>query len=65
MALTMINPTSSWFEITELPVVKQLHQQTVNEKDLLITDEIFGKTLECTAELVNKPGCVDILGVVI
>jgi hypothetical protein len=25
MALTMINPTSSWFEIAELPIVKQLH----------------------------------------
>jgi hypothetical protein len=25
MALTMINPASSWFEIAELPVVKQLH----------------------------------------
>jgi hypothetical protein len=25
MALTMINPTSSWFEIVELPIVKQLH----------------------------------------
>ncbi len=26
MALTMINPTSSWVEIAELPVVKQLCQ---------------------------------------
>jgi hypothetical protein len=26
MALTMINPTSSWFKIAELPVVKQLHR---------------------------------------
>jgi hypothetical protein len=26
MALTMINPTSSWFEIAELPIVEQLHQ---------------------------------------
>jgi hypothetical protein len=24
IALTMINPTSSWFEIAELPVVEQL-----------------------------------------
>jgi hypothetical protein len=24
MALTMINPASSWFEIAELPVVEQL-----------------------------------------
>jgi hypothetical protein len=41
MALTMIDPTSSSFEIAELPVVKQLHQQTVNGKELLIADEIF------------------------
>jgi hypothetical protein len=25
MALTMINPTSSWFDIAELPVIEQLH----------------------------------------
>jgi hypothetical protein len=44
MALTMITPTSSWFEIVELPVVKQLRQQTVNGKELLLADEIFDKT---------------------
>ncbi len=54
MALTMIDPASSWFEIAELPVVEWLHQQTVNGKKLLIVDEIFDKTLEPIAELVNK-----------
>ncbi len=54
MALTMIDPASSWFEITELPVVKQLRQQTVNGKELLIADEIFDKTSACIAKLVNK-----------
>jgi hypothetical protein len=54
MALTMINPASSWFKIAELPVVKQLRQQTVNGKELLIADEIFEKTSERTAKLVNK-----------
>jgi hypothetical protein len=54
MALTMINLASSLFEIAELPVVKQLHQQTVNGKDLSIADEIFDKTLEPIAKLVNK-----------
>ncbi len=39
MALTMIDPTSSWFEIAELPIVKQLCWQTVNGKELLIADE--------------------------
>jgi hypothetical protein len=54
MALTMIDPASSWFEIAELPVVKQLRQQTDNGKELLIADEIFDKTLEGIAKLVNK-----------
>jgi hypothetical protein len=54
MALTMINPASSWFKIAELPIVKRLHQQTVNGKDQLIADEIFDKTLKRIAKLVNK-----------
>jgi hypothetical protein len=54
MALTMINPASSWFKIAELPVVKQLRRQTVNGKELLMADEIFDKTSECIAKLVNK-----------
>jgi hypothetical protein len=54
MALTMINPASSWFEIAELPIVKQLRQQTVNGEELLIADEIFDKTSERIAKLVNK-----------
>jgi hypothetical protein len=54
MALTMIDPTSSWFEIVELPVVIQLHRQTVNGKELLTADNIFYKTLDCIAKLVNK-----------
>jgi hypothetical protein len=54
MALTMINPASSWFEILELPVVERLRQQTVNGKELLIADEIFDKTSEHIAKLVNK-----------
>jgi hypothetical protein len=54
MALTMINPASSWFEIAELPVVEQLRRQTVNGKELLIADEIFDKTSECIAKLINK-----------
>jgi hypothetical protein len=53
MALTMINPASSWFEIAELPIVKQLPRQVVNGKELLIADEIFDKTSERIAELVN------------
>jgi hypothetical protein len=54
MSLTMIDPASSWFEIAELPIVQQLHQQTVNSKELLIADEIIDKTLEHIAQLVHK-----------
>jgi hypothetical protein len=54
MALTMINPASSWFKIAELPVVERLRQQTVNGKELLIADKIFDKTSERIAKLVNK-----------
>ncbi len=54
MALTMIDPASSWFKIAELPVVEQLRRQTVNGKELLIADEIFDKTSERIAKLVNK-----------
>jgi hypothetical protein len=41
MALTMIDPASSWFKVAELPIVEQLRRQTVNSKELLIADEIF------------------------
>jgi hypothetical protein len=35
-------------------VVEQLRQKKVNDKELLIADEIFHKTSECIAILVNK-----------
>ncbi len=54
MALTMINPASSWLEIAELTVVERLCQQTVNGNELLIADEIFDKTSERIAKLANK-----------
>ncbi len=54
MALTMIDSASSWFEIAKLPIVKQLHRQTVNGNDLLIADEIFDKTSERIAKLLDK-----------
>ncbi len=50
----MINPASSWFKISELPVVEKLHRQTVNNKQLLIADEIFDRTFKFIAKLVNK-----------
>ena len=53
MALTMIDPASSWFEITELPLVKQLWIITVNGKELLQSKEIFDKSSDRVAKLVN------------
>ncbi len=37
-----------------MPVVEQLHWQTANGKELLIADEIFDKTSERIAKLLNK-----------
>jgi hypothetical protein len=53
MALTMINPASSWFEIVELPAITRLHRQIVNGKELLTAKEIFDKTLDHIAKLVK------------
>jgi hypothetical protein len=54
MALTMIDPASSWFEIAKLPVVERLCRQMYKGKELLIADEVFDKTSERIAKLVNK-----------
>jgi hypothetical protein len=54
MALTMIDPASSWFEIMELPIVTPIQRQTVNGKELPTAKKSFGKYLDCMAKLVNK-----------
>ncbi len=57
MALTMIDPTSSWFEIVELPlvnVVKRLQTINVNGKELLTLDETIDKSSDRIAKLINK-----------
>jgi hypothetical protein len=54
MALTMINPATSWFEVVELPLVRRLKTITINGKESSIVEEIFNKTSECIARLVNK-----------
>jgi hypothetical protein len=59
MALTMINPTSSWIEVVELPVVTQLHRQTVNGKKLLTAEKIFDKTSDpCSIRMNKRSTCV-------
>jgi hypothetical protein len=54
MALTIINPTTSWSEVVELLLVHRLITITVNGKESSIVEEIFDKTSERIAWLVNK-----------
>jgi hypothetical protein len=54
MALTMIDPTTSWFEVVELPLVHRLKTITVNGKESSIIEEIFDRTSERIARFVNK-----------
>jgi hypothetical protein len=54
MVLTMINPTTSWFEVVELPLVGRIKTITVNGKESSIVEEIFDKTSERIARLINK-----------
>ncbi len=43
MALTMINPASSWFEIVELPLVIWLTTTMVNSKAKVSEELIFDR----------------------
>jgi hypothetical protein len=54
MALTVIDPATSWFKVVELPLVRQLKTIKVKGKESSIVEEIFNKTSECIARLVNK-----------
>jgi hypothetical protein len=54
MALTMIDPTNSWFKVVELPLVHRLKTIKGNGKESSIVEEIFDKISECIAWIVNK-----------
>ncbi len=54
MALTMIDPASSWFEIVELPLAKRLTTMMVNGKEKVSKEPIFDKSSNQIARLVNK-----------
>jgi hypothetical protein len=45
MALTMIDPTTSWFEVVELPLVRRLKTVTVNGKQSSIIEKSLIKLL--------------------
>jgi hypothetical protein len=54
MALPMIDPASSWFEVVELPTIMQLMTNKVNGKERTIKEEIFDKSSDQISQLVNK-----------
>jgi hypothetical protein len=54
MALTMIDPKTSWFKIVELPLIRQLKTSTTDGKESSIRGEIFDKTSERIARFVNN-----------
>ncbi len=54
MALTMIDPASSWFKVVQLPLIHRLKTITVNSKESSIVEEIFDKTSGHIARLFNK-----------
>jgi hypothetical protein len=54
MALTMIDPASSWFEIVELPLAKWLTAMKVNSKEKINKELVFDKSSNQIARLANK-----------
>ncbi len=54
MALTMINPASSWFKVVDLPTIMRLMTRKVNGKERTIKDLIFDKPSDCISRLLNK-----------
>jgi hypothetical protein len=63
MALTMIDPATSWFEVVESPLIRQLKNITVDVKESSIVEEIFDKTSEHTSlvSLLSRLKCNNIL----
>ena len=54
MALTMIDLASSWLEVVELPTITRVMTKKVNGKERTIEEEIFDKSSDLIARLVNK-----------
>jgi hypothetical protein len=54
MALTMIDPASSWFKVVEIPTITRLMTRTVDSKEKVIEEEIFDKSSDGISRLVNK-----------
>ncbi len=54
MALTMVDPATSWFKIVELPLVRQLKAVAGDGKESSIVEEIFDKSSNCIVQLFHK-----------
>jgi hypothetical protein len=54
MALTMIDPASSWLEVVELPTITCVMTKKVNGKEITIEEEIFDKSSDRISRIVNK-----------
>ncbi len=54
MALTMMDPASSWLKVVELPTITRVMTKKVNGKERTIKEEIFDKSSDRIARLVNK-----------
>ncbi len=50
----MIDPSSSRFEVVELPTIMQLMTRKVNGKERTIKEQIFNKSSDQISRLVNK-----------
>ena len=50
----MIDHATNWFKVVELPLIRWLKTVTVDGKESSIVEEIFDKTSERIAWLVNK-----------
>jgi hypothetical protein len=59
MALTMIDPASSWLEIVELPLVSRLTTKMVNCKEKVSKELIFDKSSNQIERLVNSLPAID------
>jgi len=54
MALTMIDPASSWLKVVEFPMITRLTTKKVNGKERTFEEEIFDKSSDRISRLVNK-----------
>jgi len=61
MALIMIDPASSWLEVVELPTITRVMNKKVNGKKRTIEEEIFDKSSDRIARLVNRLTAIRVL----